>query len=206
VSLAPRLAFAMARLPIPPVPTAGGAIDPADHEQRPTIEGIGAIGATALPSAAGLERRARMANRYQSGMVLACTGLVGLGAFFAADPLYSTAWPGVALAGVLSVVLCLRGRSFADLTQAATLIAGGCATAIAVAIGVGVGDPSRALPTAVAMLVVAVLAVVFGVVGPNTETSPLIMRAGEILEYLLIVCIIPLALWVLNLYSLARDM
>src|SRR5690606_29320063 len=61
LSMVPRLAALLARLPVPPVPTAGAAIDPADHEPRPTIEGIGAIGATALPSAAGLGERARRA-------------------------------------------------------------------------------------------------------------------------------------------------
>ncbi|WP_280451343.1 type VII secretion integral membrane protein EccD [Nocardia cyriacigeorgica] len=53
ISAVPRLSAVLARLPVPPVPTAGGAIDPADHEQRPTIEGIGAIGATALPWGGG---------------------------------------------------------------------------------------------------------------------------------------------------------
>nr|WP_246598139.1 type VII secretion integral membrane protein EccD [Nocardia tengchongensis] len=70
LSMVPRLAAMLARLPVPPVPTAGAAIDPADHEPRPTIEGIGAIGATVLPSAAGLGQRARTANQFQTGIVV----------------------------------------------------------------------------------------------------------------------------------------
>ncbi|MBF6327515.1 type VII secretion integral membrane protein EccD [Nocardia transvalensis] len=206
ITLAPRLAVAAARLPVPPVPTAGGAIDPADHEPRPTIADIGAIGATALPSAVGLEQRARAANDYQSGMIIGCTLAIAVSAVVAADPLGSGRWQGIALGVVLALILCLRGRSFADLTQASTLIAGGAATLIAVLIGVGIGHDSWLLATAGVLLVVAAGAVGFGVVGPHTEMSPVVRRTGEIFEYLLICTIIPLVLWIMDLYSAARNL
>ncbi|MGK8553647.1 type VII secretion integral membrane protein EccD [Nocardia gipuzkoensis] len=206
ITLAPRLAVAAARLPVPPVPTAGGAIDPADHEPRPTIEDIGAIGATALPSAAGLELRAKAANQYQSGILLGSTLAATVGAVLAADPLGAARWQGIALAVVVGLILSLRGRAFADLVQAGTLIAGGATTLVAVGVAVAVGHPSWLVPIAGILLAVATAMVGFGVIAPHTEMSPVTRRAGEIFEYLLIVTVVPLVLWIMDLYSAARNL
>ncbi|APE38009.1 type VII secretion integral membrane protein EccD [Nocardia mangyaensis] len=206
ISLAPRFAAVAARLPIPPVPTAGAAIDPADHEPRPTIEGVGAVGATTLPSAVGLGRRARAANRYQSGIMIGCTVAVAGGALGAADPFGAARWQGVALAVVAAIILCLRGRAFADLTQAATLISGGAATFLALVIAMAAAEPDRILTAAVLLLVFAAAVVAFGVIGPHTEITPVARRAVEIFEYLLIVTVVPLVLWLLDVYSMARNL
>ncbi|MBF6077018.1 type VII secretion integral membrane protein EccD [Nocardia beijingensis] len=205
ISAVPRLAAVLARLPIPPVPTAGGAIDPADHEPRPTIEGIGAIGASALPSAAGLGARARTANRFQSGLVAACAASAVVGAFGVADPLGSPRWQGISLAVVTAIILALRGRSFADLAQAATLIGGGCLTAVVLIAGFAVGDADHTLLAAGVLLAFATGVVGFGVIGPHIEVTPVTRRMIEIFEYLLIVSVIPLVLWVMNIYSMARN-
>ena len=205
ITMAPRIAVGASRLPVPPVPTAGGAIDPADHEQRPTIEDIGVIGATALPSASGLELRANAANQYQSGLLLGSTLAAALGAVLAADPLGAARGQGVALAVVVGLILCLRGRSFADLVQASTLIGGGTLTLIAVLTTVGLGQSSYLVPIAGILLAVAVATVGFGVIAPHTEISPVLRRMGEIFEYLLIVTIIPLVFWIMDLYSAARN-
>ncbi|SDU54198.1 type VII secretion integral membrane protein EccD [Gordonia westfalica] len=69
IGLSPRLTILLAKLPLPPVPTAGAAIDVKDIEPQPSIEGIGAIGATALPKADALERRSYIANAYLTGIV-----------------------------------------------------------------------------------------------------------------------------------------
>lgn len=205
ISAVPRLAAVLARLPIPPVPTAGGAIDPADHEPRPTIEGIGAIGASALPSAAGLGARARTANRFQSGLIAACAASAVVGAFGVADPLGSPRWQGISLAVVTAIILALRGRSFADLAQAATLIGGGCLTAVVLIAGFAVGDADHTLLAAGVLLAFATGVVGFGVIGPHIEVTPVTRRMIEIFEYLLIVSVIPLVLWVMNIYSMARN-
>lgn len=205
VSMAPRLAAGLARLPIPPVPTAGAAIDPADHEPRPTLEGIGAIGATALPSAAGLELRAKAANRYQSGIVFACSVTTVIGAFGAADPLGAARWQGLTLAGITAVILCLRGRAFADLVQAVTLIAGGCLIAVALIAGMALGHGDTAVIAVGLLLAFAAGAAAFGVIGPHIEATPVTRRGIEIFEYLLIVAVIPLVLWIMGVYSMARN-
>ncbi|MCM6776101.1 type VII secretion integral membrane protein EccD [Nocardia sp. CDC159] len=206
ISVVPRLSAGLARLPVPPVPTAGAAIDPADHEPRPTIEGIGAIGATALPSAVGLGRRAEAANRYQSGILAGSTVAAVVGALGAADPLGAPRWPGIALAVVTAIILSLRGRSFADLTQAGTLIVGGAVAFGGLLVGLALGDSRYAVLAAAVLLVLAAAVVFFGVVGPHIEITPVQRRAGEIFEYLLIVLVIPLVLWIMGIYSMARNL
>ncbi len=204
ISAVPRLSAVLARLPVPPVPTAGGAIDPADHEQRPTIEGIGAIGATALPSAAGLARRARVANQYQTGLLIGCAIAGVAGALGAADPLGNARWQGIALAVVTAIILCLRGRAFADLAQAATLIIAGATIVAALLAGLALGGADPLLSGGL-LLALAVAVVVFGVIGPHIEITPVTRRSGEIFEYLLICTVIPLVLWIMGVYAMARN-
>ncbi|MFF2087759.1 type VII secretion integral membrane protein EccD [Nocardia sp. NPDC058176] len=205
LSMVPRIAALLARLPVPPVPTAGAAIDPADHEPRPTIEGIGAIGATALPSASGLGERARAANQYQSGLIIACAITAAFGAFGAADPLGSPRWQGIVLAIATAIILCLRGRSFADLTQAATLIAGGCVAFVALVVGMASSDTDADIVAIGILLAFAAGTVGFGVIGPQIEVTPVTRRAIEIFEYILIISLIPLVLWIMGVYSMARN-
>ncbi|WP_330183353.1 type VII secretion integral membrane protein EccD [Nocardia sp. NBC_01503] len=205
LSAVPRLAAMLARLPVPPVPTAGAAIDPADHEPRPTIEGIGAIGATVLPSAHGLGLRARVANQFQTGMVVGAALGAAFGAVAAADPLGSPRWQGIALAIVVSIILCLRGRAFADLTQATVLIAGGGLTFVTLLVLLALADDGMPLVSAGLLLAFAAAAIVFGVIGPHIEVTPVTRRFNEIFEYGLIVSIVPLVLWLADVYSMARN-
>ncbi|MFE3188686.1 type VII secretion integral membrane protein EccD [Nocardia sp. NPDC059240] len=205
LSMVPRLAAMLARLPVPPVPTAGAAIDPADHEPRPTIEGIGAIGATVLPSAHGLGQRARTANQFQTGIVFGSAIGAVTGALGAADPLHSDRWQGIALAVVIAIILCLRGRSFADLTQAAILIASGCVTFIALAVLLAMPADGIPLVSVGLLLAFTVGAIGFGVIGPHVEVTPVTRRFNEIFEYGLIVSIVPLVLWIMDVYSTARN-
>ncbi|WP_026343739.1 type VII secretion integral membrane protein EccD [Nocardia sp. BMG111209] len=204
ITLTPRVAVATARLPVPPVPTAGGAIDPRDHEQRPTIEGIGAIGATAIPSAAGLGLRSKLANEYQSGMLIGIVVAIVTGALAtAATPEHR--WQGAALAVATGLVLCRRSRAFADMAQAGALVLGGSAILVALPVLLGVRQHDLALPAAGALLVFSAGAVLFGVVGPRVDMSPVVQRFGEILEYFFICVIGPLAFWVLDIYGMARN-
>lgn len=205
LTVVPRLAALLARLPVPPVPTAGAAIDPADHEPRPNIEGIGAIGATVLPSAQGLGQRARAANHFQTGMVFGATVGASVGAIGAADLLGAARWQGITLAVVISIILCLRGRSFADLAQATILIVGGCLTFMTLLVLLAFQDSDMLLSAAL-LLAFAVGAIGFGVIGPHIEVTPVTRRRNELFEYALIVSIVPLVLWIMDVYSMARNL
>jgi type VII secretion integral membrane protein EccD len=203
VTLVPRLTVAAARLPVPPVPTAGAAIDPRDHEPKPTIEGVGAIGATTIPSAADLGMRASLANEYQTGMILGIAVTASVGSIVAAQPGRHMSWQGIALAGVVGLVLCLRGRAFADLVQAGAFVGSGCVIELAVVVGYGLSSRPP-LPAAVVLLAFAAVALLIGVAGPRTEISPSLQRLIEIVEYLSICAIGPLVFWIVGVYQLAR--
>ncbi|WP_369028898.1 hypothetical protein [Nocardia farcinica] len=45
----------------------------------------------------------------------------------------------------------------------------------------------------------------FGVIGPHIEITPVTRRFGEIFEYLLICSVIPLVLWIMGVYAMARN-
>ena len=206
VLLAPRFTIALARLPLPPVPTSGGPIDPIDGDVRPTIEGIGAIGAMALPSAAALERRAHTANQYLTGIVLGGSVLAGVGALLAADPLRGFDWRTTALAIIVAVVLALRGRAHSDVAQTAVLVGAGALTYTLLFAGLGLQDATWAYVGFGAILALAVVALLCGVVAPQQEVSPVVKRFGEIAEYILVGLIPPLTFWVMDIYSTVRNL
>ncbi|GAB11902.1 hypothetical protein GOARA_091_00200 [Gordonia araii NBRC 100433] len=206
VATAARFTILLARLPLPPVPTAGAPIDPIEEDVRPTIEGIGAIGAMALPSAGALERRAKTANAYLSGILIGATGIAGIGAFLAADPTNGFQWKSGALAIIIAIVLARRGRAYSDVTQAAVLIGGGALTFAALMIGYATSSTTGAL-TAFGLLVgLAILGAVTRVIGDGEGFSPVAKRTGEIIEYILVGLIVPLAFWVMDVYGYVRDL
>ncbi|GAC69353.1 type VII secretion integral membrane protein EccD [Gordonia soli] len=206
VLLAPRFTIALARLPLPPVPTSGGPIDPVDADVRPTIEGIGAIGAMALPSAAALERRAYTANQYLTGIVLGTASLAVVGALLAAAPLSGFDWRSSALAIIIAVVLALRGRAHSDIAQTGTLVGAGAVLFTALMAGLAIDDGVWVFIAFGTILGLAVLALLCGVVAPRQDFSPVIKRTGEILEYLLVGIIAPLTFWVMDVYSTVRNL
>lgn len=211
VVIAPRLTIGLAKLPIPPVPTAGAPIDPTDQERQPTIEGIGAIGAMSLPSAVTLERRSSTGNQYLSGILFAVSAITMVGAWLTAAPLSAPDrgldWKGIALATIAAIVLVLRGRSHSDVTQASVLTGAGAATALGLILGFGWGETASMgyVSFGLAALFVA-LAFVVGVITPTQSFSPVIRRAAELAEYGLIVLILPLAFWIAGVYGMARDL
>ena len=205
IALAPRATIVLAKLPLPPVPTAGAAIDIEDVAPRPTIEGIGAIGAMALPKADALERRSFVANSYLTGIVVGFTCVTVIAAVLTAAPLGGFDAKTTAYAAIVGAVLCLRGRSHSDLFQAATLIIGGALTLITLITGLAFGDDHWPLIGFGLAVLVLCGALVFGVIAPTQEFSPVIRRAVEILEYLLVTTIVPLLLWILDLYRIVRE-
>jgi type VII secretion integral membrane protein EccD len=206
ISLAPRLTIALARLPLPPVPTAGAAIDPADSAPRPAIEGIGAIGAMALPSAAALELRAHTAGRYLTGIIGGTAAAAVAGTALVAYPVDEFSWKCTIFALIIATVLCLRGRSHADLAQAAILIASGALGLAVVAVEVVLGPAHHIVAAAGALAAVGVVGLLCGVVAPQSTFSPVLRRAVEIVEYVLIATIVPLMFWIMDLYAVVRDL
>ena len=210
IALAPRLTIILAKLPLPPVPTAGGAGDLIDHEPAPTIEGIGAVGAMTLPDARTLERRAALADSYLTG-ILTGAALVTVAATLVSVSWYSPAEVGptpvtVLLAAVICAVLCLRGRSHGGLAPAAVLIGTGTLAWLGVLAAVLFATGLNPGGVVAAGLVTVVAAAAIGVVAPRHEFSPVLRRAAELGEYALVATIVPLLLWILDLYQVVRNL
>jgi len=105
-------------------------------------------------------------------------------------------------------VLVLRGRSLTDRVQSITffiaaflLLAGFTMVVVA-----GAGSPAAALAVIVPVLAVVIAATVAGLLLPGTKMSPITLRRIEQLEFLLILSIAPLAIWVIGAYSALRNL
>ena len=206
LALAPRATIVLAKLPLPPVPTAGAPIDVDDLEPRPAIEGIGAIGAMALPKADALESRSYVANAYLTGIIVGVTAVTTCAAILAAAPYTGFNAKTTVFAFIIGAVLCLRGRSHTDLIQAATLIIGGAVTVIAVIAGLAFGDDRWPVVGFTLAVLVLAASIVFGVIAPKIAFSPVMRRSAEVLEYVLVTAIVPLLLWILDLYRMVREL
>ncbi|MGL6233782.1 MAG: type VII secretion integral membrane protein EccD [Segniliparus sp.] len=209
ISAGSKLTIALAKLPLPPVPTAGQAVDAEEIDLHPSVEGIGAIGAMALPNAKDLEQRAKASNNYLTGLVIASSLIAIGGALAAARPTADYPWQGIVLGLIVSIVLVLRGRSFTDLVQASVMISAGFILFVALVYSGGRGtlehQPWIALALGVALILFSIAFLIIGVVVPNQTYSPVMRRAGEVFEYVLIAIIFPLVFWIMGLYSAVRN-
>lgn len=189
ISLLPRLTIQLAKLPLPHVPS--------DSEELRDDGGF--------PDFASIERKAGLAHEYMTGMLIGCGFVVALGATIAAtDP---DIW-GMLLAAAATGVLLMRGRSYANGSQAIALIVTGMLAAAGMLIGwLWSSDPfTRNLWILVVLLVVGAGSLVLGVVVPGRKFSPIMRRLVDILEAVLIAVVLPLALAVMNLYTLVRHL
>ncbi len=191
-ALLPRTGIALARLPLPRVPASAEELadDPGVAEH------------------ADIERRADRAHAALSGLVLGC-GAVTAGAVTVLALAPVGGWRGVAgwaLAVLLTLLLALRSRTYANGVQAVALLV----CALLAGAGLVVGWLLVA-PPAVAMLAVPAVALaagtgafVLGVVVPRRRFSPVARRAVDIAEAVGIAAVLPVALAVMDLYTAMR--
>lgn len=188
ISLLPRLTIQLAKLPLPQVP--GNAEDlQAD---------------AGLPDYAAIERRAGVAHEYLTGMIIGCGAATATGAVVAA----TGGTFGVVFAVVVTAVLLLRARSYANGSQAIALLAAGMAAAVGlVLVWIMVASPFVLLLFVFGGLVAgAALALVLGVVVPTRRFSPPLRRSVDVAEAILIASVLPLALAVMDLYQAFRQL
>ncbi|OZC56534.1 type VII secretion integral membrane protein EccD [Rhodococcus sp. 06-470-2] len=196
IALSARVSMMQAKLPLPPVPTAGAPLDTVEEAELDAI------------SFADLQASAAVARSCLSGLLSAFTVAVVAGVLVAAaaDSDGGVRWPGVALAGLCALVLLLRGRTYAVVTHAVPLVAGGTTILLALSIGALVALPEHALALFGAALAGAVTASIFGAFVPTRTYSPVMRRSAELLEYAAIALVIPIAVWVCGLYSVVRGL
>ena len=195
LATAPRLSMMQARLPLPPVPTAGASLDEVADEELPTV--------------AELESASGRARSYLTGLVCAAGAAATTGALLAAfgsEPPRGMYWPGVLLALVTALALTLRGRTFAEVQHAVPLVAAGSTIGLSLLGVVVFAAPLPQIGAFVAALAVTVAALIFGSLVPTRVFSPVLRRAAELVEYAAIAAVIPLACWVCGLYAAMRGL
>lgn len=189
ISLLPRLTIQLARLPLPNVPTN------ADDLKE----------STPFPDFAQIEQRSGLAHEYLTGMIVGCGFVAALSAVVAATQ--GSVW-GYLLAIVVTLVLLLRGRAYANGAQAIALVGTGilCGAGVAISWLSESSPMTRILWIFGALIIVTVGALLVGVVFPDQKFSPVMRRSVDIFEAVLIAAVLPLALAVLNLYDAVRHL
>lgn len=112
-------------------------------------------------------------------------------------------WVAATFVAVVAAALLLRARSHADTARRVVLIGTGttCAT---VALGAAVVHLDRFATVPGALAVGIGFAVTTGLAG--STVSPLIRRAADLVEYLALAALLPLACWVGGVYGLVRGL
>ncbi|WP_086822325.1 type VII secretion integral membrane protein EccD [Allokutzneria sp. NRRL B-24872] len=189
LSVLPRLTIQLAKLPLPHVP--GSAAELKEDDE--------------FPDYAVIERRAGLAHQYMTGMLIASGVAAAAGAVLAAG---GPSWFGPLFGGVVAAVLLLRARTYANGGQAIALLATGLLTATGLMIGWLLrASPLHLLLWVFGLLVVlAAASITLGVVFPKQRFSPVLRRSVDVAEAVLIASVLPLALAVMDLYSVVRHL
>jgi type VII secretion integral membrane protein EccD len=187
--LIPTLAFRMARVTLPPVPTS------ADDLRRDTmmVDGQVVLG------------RTRRADRFVTAMAVGIS-LVGLVGELALA--FTGGWAAPVVCAVTAVTLMLRSRIFRGRAQRLWFLLSGFAGLIMLAIGQSLHatDQVTRVIVLVALVAGAIVVVAIGSWLPGNRPSPFWARAAEIVEILFIVALVVLAPGVLGLYDHIRGL
>ncbi|MBY4128567.1 type VII secretion integral membrane protein EccD [Rhodococcus fascians] len=195
IALSARVSMMQAKLPLPPVPTAGAPLDTVEEAELDAI------------SFEDLQEAAARARKYLTGLLMAFTVAVVAGVLAAAaDETGGTQWPAVALAALCALVLLLRGRTYAVVAHAVPLVAGGTTIGLSLLVGAVIALPEHGLTLFGVTVAGAATASIFGAFVPTRTYSPVMRRSAELLEYAVIALVIPIAVWVCGLYSVVRGL
>ncbi|TCP53241.1 type VII secretion integral membrane protein EccD [Tamaricihabitans halophyticus] len=187
LSALPRTTIWLAKLPLPNVP--GSAEDLKED--------------SGFPDYSSIERRASVAHDYMTGLLVGCGSVAALAAIITAS---APSIFGVITAGVVTVALLLRARTYANGSQAIALLATGMFCGAGVLIGwLWSSDAfDRLLWVFGVLVLIGASALVLGVIFPNQRFSPPMRRSVEILEAICLATVLPLALAVMELYTVVR--
>ncbi|WNV90857.1 type VII secretion integral membrane protein EccD [Umezawaea sp. Da 62-37] len=189
LSVLPRITIQLAKLPLPTVP--GSAEDLKED--------------TGFPEYAVIERRTAIAHEYMTGMIVGSGVVAAVSAIIAAS---DGSVFGPLLGGAVTLVLMLRGRAYANGAQAVALLGCGMLSGAGLLLGwmMEASPSTRLLYTFGAFVVAAIAALVLGVIFPNQKFSPVLRRTVDVLEGVLIASVLPLALAVMDLYTVMRQL
>jgi type VII secretion integral membrane protein EccD len=196
----------MAGIPLPPFPTVTGKVlfDDADDI---AAEALAAAEHSGTPSVAALVDGAATANTYLTALVASTSVLFVFASIAVITPGRGRWWLQLVFVAALGVLLVLRGRAFTDRTQAVLVVATGLLMPTAAAVKYALTEHCTVLSLAVAAGVLAVGAssLIVATVVPAHVFSPIFRKAVEWAEYALVVAVLPMALWLCNVYTFARN-
>jgi type VII secretion integral membrane protein EccD len=188
-ALIPSLSFRFARVPLPPIPTSAEDL----RSEATVIDGK------------SLLRRAGAADRFATGLV-AGIALVAAGAL-----LFLAFTPGKAapiMAAVVCLSLLLRARIFRGRSQRSWMLVVGLGGLALLDVGLSLrGTPAQTLTLVLPLvLAAAAIALTMAMWLPAHRPTPFWGRAGDIIDMIAIIALVPLALAVLHVYGKVRGL
>ncbi|HEY0573124.1 MAG TPA: type VII secretion integral membrane protein EccD [Pseudonocardia sp.] len=189
--LLPQASIRLAGLPAPVIPSTEEDMVAADTQWE-------------FASTEEIRYQARLAHTYLAGLVLGASAVASVGAVLAAA---GGGWSGQLFAALVVAVLLLRSRGYVTAAASAAPLAGGLLAGLALVAGLAAGPAQLVKLAGVGVLLVAgAIAVCLVWAGPRREPSPVLRRAVDIVEAVLVVATFPVALAVLDLYQVVRGL
>ncbi|AKN17112.1 hypothetical protein MHAE_02425 [Mycobacterium haemophilum DSM 44634] len=150
--------------------------------------------------------QAERARSYLSGLLLGLGVLLVISLTALSNPHAGQRWLPLLLAGFTSGFLLLRGRSYVDRWQAITLAATAVliVAAVVVRYALVLSSPLAVSIGAAILVLLPAAGLTAAAVVPNTIYSPLFRKLVEWIEYLCLMPIFPLALWLMDVYAAIR--
>ncbi len=150
--------------------------------------------------------RAERARSFLTGLLTGLGVLIAVCVTGLCDPESDRSWLPVLLAMLTAGFLILRGRSFRDRWQAVTVTLTGLVIIAAVVVRFVVVQwtPTTLAVGAAVLVLVPMFGLLSAVIVPNTIYSPLFRKFVEWIEYLCLMPLFPLALWLMNTYEAIR--
>jgi type VII secretion integral membrane protein EccD len=159
---------------------------------------------TPEPGGVCLATKAIRADAWLSSLLTAFSSSAAVGAIITVAAARGTAAPRlgcIAFAAIAGALLLLRARSADARTTLVFVISGNATIGLTFAVcAARMHGPWIAAVTAM----LAGAAIYLGFVAPTTSPSPVLRRCLELLEYLALVAMAPLACWICGLYGVVR--
>jgi type VII secretion integral membrane protein EccD len=194
-------------MPVFPSVTERGVFETAPGAPRDTVSPVPPSGAESPERIAAWARRG---NQIVTGVLIGAGVVAAVAARYAVVPGRPGGWRFLVFTLAICLILLLRARSFVDRDQSTALVVAATA-AVAMVIGrySGAATPPKmpvTLMCVAATVGVVVLGLLAGLVVPSAKFTAPVRRTVEISEYVLLVLVIPWALWLLGAYSAVRNM
>ncbi|MBN3458422.1 type VII secretion integral membrane protein EccD [Mycobacterium sp. DSM 3803] len=206
VTIAPGLAGRIAAIPVPPFPTVTGKLTFEDADEIAN-EALVAAEHHGTPSVAELVRDGANSNTYLTALVASASVFFLAGAAGSVQPGQGRWWLATVYVVIMAAIMVLRGRHFTDRTTAVIVVATalGMVAVVALRYVLTYPTPLVSMCAAGGVAALGVLALIIAATVPARVFSPTFRKLIEYLEYVLIVAIPPLMVWLLNLIFLFRN-